>query len=137
ADPPGGPADLRARRLRPPAPRVLAEDPLRGLRGARLEAALGLRLTPGAAAAIRRTAPTLAGVAPERVRDEILLVLALPTAARALRRMGALGLLPAVVPEVEPLRHKAQHAPHRFALLEPSLPDEVVADTIHSWLYEL
>ena len=51
-DPTGGLADLRARRLRPPDPRVLAEDPLRGLRGARLEAALGLRLTPGAASGV-------------------------------------------------------------------------------------
>ena len=136
-DPTGGLADLRARRLRPPDPRVLAEDPLRGLRGARLEAALGLRLTPGAAAAIRRTAPTLAGVAPERVRDEILLVLALPTAARALRRMDALGLLPAVVPEVEPMRRTAQPAPHRFAVLEHSLRAVGGADLVLARTVEL
>ncbi len=127
-DPTGGLADLRARRLRPPDPRVLAEDPLRGLRGARLETALGLRLTPGAAAAIRRTAWALAGVAPERVRDEILLVLALPTAARALRRMDALGLLPVVLPEVEPMRRTVQPAPHRFAVLEHSLRAVTGAD---------
>src|SRR2546425_6346331 len=44
-DPTGGLADLRARRLRLPHPRVLDDDPLRGLRGVRLEATLGLRLT--------------------------------------------------------------------------------------------
>src|SRR5207244_2791534 len=56
-DPTGGLADLRARRLRAPGPRVLAEDPLRALRGVRLEAALALRLTPGTVAASRALAP--------------------------------------------------------------------------------
>jgi poly(A) polymerase len=46
-DPTGGLADLRARRLRVHDRRVLTDDPLRTLRGVRLEAALGFRLTPG------------------------------------------------------------------------------------------
>lgn len=37
-DPTGGLADLRARRLRPPGPRVLTDEPLRALRVVRLEA---------------------------------------------------------------------------------------------------
>src|SRR5436189_4552196 len=90
-DPTGGLADLRARRLRAPASRVLADDPLRALRGVRLEAALGFRLTRGTVAAIRAVAPALPAVAAERVRDEVLAVLGLPAAARAFRRMDALG----------------------------------------------
>jgi putative nucleotidyltransferase with HDIG domain len=129
-DPTGGLADLRARRLRPPGPRVLDEDPLRALRGARLEATLGFRLTPAAAAAVRRVAPALASVAAERVRDELLLVLALPGAARALRRMDALGLLAAILPEVEPMRATPQPAPHRFPVLEHSLRAVVGADEV-------
>src|SRR5213592_3430712 len=82
-DPTGGLADLRARRLRAPASRVLADDPLRALRGVRLEAALGFRLTRGTVAAIRAVAPALPAVAAERVRDEVLAVLGLPAAARA------------------------------------------------------
>src|SRR5881409_4253192 len=92
-DPTGGLADLRARRLRALGPRVLAEDPLRALRGVRLEAALALRLTPRTVAAIRAVAPALAAVSVERVRDELLAMLALPDAARAFRRADALGLL--------------------------------------------
>ncbi|PYO01332.1 MAG: hypothetical protein DMD91_08095 [Candidatus Rokuibacteriota bacterium] len=68
-DPTGGLADLRARRLRLPGRGVLDDDPLRGLRGIRLEATLGLRLTPSTTRAIRAVAPRLAGVAVERVRD--------------------------------------------------------------------
>jgi putative nucleotidyltransferase with HDIG domain len=129
-DPTGGLADLRAGRLRPPDARVLEDDPLRVLRGVRLEGALGFRLTPGTVTAIRRVAPALATVAAERVRDELLLVLALPASARALRRMDALGLLAVIVPEVEPMRATAQPAPHRFAVLEHSLRAVTGADAL-------
>lgn len=129
-DPTGGLADLRARRLRPPAPRVLAEDPLRALRGVRLEATLGLTLTPAAARAIRGVAPGLAGVAAERVRDELLLVLGLANGARALRRLERLGLLDAIVPEVGPMRTTFQPPPHRFTVLEHSLRAVDAADAL-------
>src|SRR2546425_583057 len=129
-DPTGGLADLRARRLRAPGPRVLAEDPLRALRGVRLEAALALRLTPGTVAAIRAVAPALAAVSVERVRDELLAMLALPDATRAFRRADALGLLGVLLPEVEPMRATAQPAPHRFPVLEHSLRAMAGADRV-------
>src|SRR5207249_4824726 len=129
-DPTGGLADLRARRLRAPGPRVLAEDPLRALRGVRLEAALALRLTPGTVAAIRAIAPALAAVSVERVRDELLAMLALPDATRAFRRADALGLLGVLLPEVEPMRATAQPAPHRFPVLEHSLRAMAGADRV-------
>src|SRR5204863_30187 len=56
-DPTGGLADLKARRLRPAGAGVLDDDPLRALRGVRLEATLGLRLTAAAARAARQAAP--------------------------------------------------------------------------------
>src|SRR3989442_1457256 len=71
-DPTGGLADLAARRLRPAGPGVLDDDPLRALRAVRLEATLGLRLTAPAARAVRRAAPRLERVSPERGRDELL-----------------------------------------------------------------
>ena len=120
-DPTGGLTDLAARRLRAPASRVLRDDPLRAMRGVRFESELGLRLTPGATQAIRAVAPALASVSPERVRDELLLVLRLPDTERALRRLDALGLLAVVFPEIEPMRVTAQPAPHRFTVLEHSL----------------
>jgi poly(A) polymerase/tRNA nucleotidyltransferase (CCA-adding enzyme) len=120
-DPTGGLADLRARRLRPAGPQVLADDPLRALRAVRLEASLGLRLTAAGARAVRAAAPGLAGVAAERVRDELLALLALPESARALRRADTLGVLGAILPEIEPMRATTQPAPHRFPVLEHSL----------------
>ena len=129
-DPTGGLADLRARRLRLPGRGVLDDDPLRGLRGIRLEATLGLRLTPSTTRAIRAVAPRLAGVAVERVRDELLELLKLAHSARALRRVDALGLLAVVLPEVEPMRATSQPAPHRFPVLEHSLRAVAGADQV-------
>jgi len=120
-DPTGGLDDLAARRLRPPHPRVLIEDALRPLRGVRLEATLGFRLTPSTARAIRAAAAGLGRVSAERQRDELLLLLALPQAGRALRRLDALGLLAALFPEAEAMRRTAQPRPHRFDVLEHSL----------------
>jgi poly(A) polymerase len=129
-DPTGGLADLRAGRLRLAGPGVLADDPLRALRGVRLEATLGLRLHPASARAIRAAAPAVARVSGERVRDEVLVLLAAADSARWVRRLDALGLLAAILPEVEPMRAQAQPAPHRFDVLEHSLRALAGADRV-------
>jgi putative nucleotidyltransferase with HDIG domain len=131
-DPTGGVEDLAARRLRPFAAEVLAEDPLRALRGIRLEAELDLRLTGAAARAIRAVAPGLGAVAPERIGEELRALLGLAHTARALRRADRLGVLAAILPDVEPMRATPQPEPHRFDVLEHSLravdgADRVVA----------
>jgi putative nucleotidyltransferase with HDIG domain len=120
-DPGGGLDDLAAGRLRPPHARVLGEDPLRALRGVRLEHVLGFRLTPATVRAIRGVAPRVADVSAERRRDELLVLLGLPRAGRALRRLDALGLLGALFPEAEAMRRTRQPRPHRFDVLEHSL----------------
>jgi len=129
-DPTGGLRDLRVRRLRLPAPGVLDEDPVRTLRGVRLEATLGFRLTAATARAIAAAAPGLARVAAERVRDEVAGLLALTDTARALRRADRLRLLAVVLPEIEPMRSTLQSPPHRFAVLEHSLRAVGGADII-------
>ena len=129
-DPTGGVADLRAGRLRPAGPGVLTDDPLRTLRAVRLEATLGLRLTPAAARAVRAAAPRLARVSAERVRDELVALLGLAATGRALRRADALGLLAIVLPEIGPMRATAQPAPHRFDVLEHSLRALTAADRL-------
>jgi len=120
-DPLDGLADLAARRLRLAGPGVLAEDPVRVLRGVRLACSLGFRLTPATRRAIRQAAPAISTVSPERVRDEVLALLAAAETARALRTADRLGVLTAVFPEVEPMRRTQQPAPHRFDVLEHSL----------------
>jgi poly(A) polymerase len=136
-DPTGGLADVRARRLRSPHPRVLEEDPLRALRGVRLEAELGFRLTPSTTRAIRSVARGLSRVSAERIRDEIVVLVRAPATGRAFRRLDALGLLSVIFPEVEAMRATDQPAPHRFGVLEHSLRAVDGADWLLRQLHAL
>ena len=73
ADPFGGREDLRRRILRAvgqPEKRF-REDALRILRGLRFAARLGSAVEPDTAAAIRRCAPLLRNIAPERIQAEL------------------------------------------------------------------
>ncbi len=73
----GGLADLRDKILRAigdPADRF-AEDHLRLLRAIRFAARFGLTIEPATAAAIRVNAPRLIGISPERIADELRLML--------------------------------------------------------------
>lgn len=96
-DPTGGQGDLAAGLLRTAYPSALDDDPVRMLRALRLRAALGLRLHPETRAQIERTREQLERISRERVRDEFLAMLALPTAA-PIHEAHDLGLLPLVVP---------------------------------------
>jgi len=94
-DPFGGIADLERRLLRATTPASFTGDPLRVLRLPRLL----LRL-PGFAAdsqtllLARRSAPGLAAVAAERVRDEIAMLFAHPDIHRGLALLMALDVYP-------------------------------------------
>jgi putative nucleotidyltransferase with HDIG domain len=136
-DPTGGGRDIVARRLRPPDVRVLDDDPLRGVRGVRLEAELRFRLTPAAVRAIRARAAALRRVSAERVRDELLAMLRLPRTERAVRRLDALALLGVILPEIEAMRRPRQPAPHRFSVLEHSLRALAGADRVLARLHAL
>ncbi len=100
-DPLGGRADLRAGTLRAPDPaRAIVDDPLRILRGVRLERELGLAAEPATERAFERGAPLLHAAPGERVRDELWRLLALPEPARVLERLRYLGALAVVLPEL-------------------------------------
>jgi tRNA nucleotidyltransferase/poly(A) polymerase len=112
-DPLGGRADLRAKALRAPDPgRALVDDPLRILRGVRLERELGLAADDATERAFERAAPMLASAPGERVRDELWRLLALPEPSRAIERLRALGALAAVLPELLRLVGVAQNRFH-------------------------
>jgi putative nucleotidyltransferase with HDIG domain len=136
-DPVGGLADLSRRRLRLCGPGVLAEDPIRALRGVRLAAELGFPLDAGARREARRVAPMLRAVAAERVRDELVGVLSLPRASRGLSELERLGLLEAIVPEIEPMKSATQPLPHRFSVWEHSLRTVEATDTLLASLSSL
>lgn len=92
-DPFGGLADLERRRLAMVSEANLADDPLRCLRAARLSATHGLVPDRGTSAACRRVAPTLAGVARERLQAELSKLLDVRQARPALTWAWRTGVL--------------------------------------------
>jgi tRNA nucleotidyltransferase/poly(A) polymerase len=151
-DPTGGQADLPRRVIRQVNRNSVSDDPVRALRALRLELALGGSIEPETEAALRAAATQLNIPSPERIRDEVMKILALPHAACAVRRMDGLGLLSQIVPELEPMRDCGQSLPHRFPALEHTFVvldylDDIVASLRHmgrpdtmevpGWLREL
>lgn len=120
-DPTGGLADLAARVVRPCGPRSLENDPVRTLRAVRFALRPGWRLDPAAEPAVVAAAPRVAEVAAERVRDELVAILAEPRCGAGLRALDRLGVLPVLLPESLAMRQTAQPAPHRFDVWEHSL----------------
>jgi tRNA nucleotidyltransferase (CCA-adding enzyme) len=102
SDPHGGYADLRARRVRAVgvAEERFREDGLRPIRGVRQATQLGFEIDPETLAAIPRTLDVFRRVSAERVRDEMLKLLAAPRPSRGLELMRQTGLLAEVLPEL-------------------------------------
>lgn len=94
-DPCGGRADLEARLLRPTSPQVFAEDPLRLLRAVRFLACQQLTAHPTLDPLLAEHHARLAGVSPERVRDELALILGcgMTSQLARLKSTGLFGLL--------------------------------------------
>lgn len=106
-DPFSGAADLEAGLLRAvgdPDERF-SEDALRLLRAVRLATRFDLQLDPSTEAAIRAHAPEAAGLSGERVRDELMRILAgTAPPSRAFELLERLGLLGVLLPELAALR---------------------------------
>jgi poly(A) polymerase/tRNA nucleotidyltransferase (CCA-adding enzyme) len=120
-DPLGGAADIRAGRLRLCGERAFADDPLRMLRAARLAARLEWTLDPALDSALRAGAGQIAGVSAERVRDELLALLAARSAAPWLRYLDRAGLLLAIIPELAAAQGASQPSKHFFHVWEHML----------------
>jgi poly(A) polymerase/tRNA nucleotidyltransferase (CCA-adding enzyme) len=113
-DPFDGAGDLRRGVLRAvgdPADRF-GEDALRMMRAVRFSTRLRLELEPRTAAAIREGAATASSLSGERVRDELLRMLAAAPPAlppsESLLLMERLGLLSVLLPELAALRGVSQ-----------------------------
>jgi len=120
-DPTGGVRDLRNRTLRATGPAGFEDDPGRLLRAVRLSRELSLAIEPRTEAAIRACSQHLAQVAPERTREELLKLLALPDAGESLHALDRLGLLTVLFPELELCRGVEQPTVHFWDVLEHSI----------------
>lgn len=105
----GGQEDLRQKVVRAigAAEERFGEDKLRLLRAVRFAATLDFRLDPATWEALRRLAPQITVVSPERIAMEMQRLLEHPRRAAGLRLLYDSGLLAALLPEVLPLSRSA------------------------------
>jgi tRNA nucleotidyltransferase (CCA-adding enzyme) len=128
-DPWGGQGDLGARVVRAvgdPQARF-REDGLRTMRAVRFAAQLGFTIEPATLLAIPAALDVLRKVSAERIRDELLKLLAADQVAEGLALMRESGLLFEVLPELVEGQGHGQNRWHRYDVLEHTL--RTVAET--------
>ncbi|MBI2466014.1 MAG: HD domain-containing protein [Candidatus Sungbacteria bacterium] len=122
-DPFGGEKDIKLKIIRAvgePEKRF-GEDALRLMRAARLAAQLGFEIEPTTKSAVKKHAPALKMIAHERVRDELMKLVASADPEKGIILMQELGLLKIVLPEVEEGVNVAQNKHHIYNVFEHSV----------------
>ncbi|MCF8106512.1 MAG: HD domain-containing protein [Desulfohalobiaceae bacterium] len=120
-DPFGGRQDLAAKLVRMTSKQVLADDPLRILRGFRFCAQLDFRLEADTRRTMQDQAGLLQTSAPERISHELFKLFEAPETYPILRQMDRSKVLEVVFPEIASLRHCEQNGFHHLDVWRHSL----------------
>jgi tRNA nucleotidyltransferase (CCA-adding enzyme) len=133
-DPFGGAEDIRRKVIRAvlnPSERF-QEDPLRMMRAIRFALELGYSIDPKTLGAVRPLAHTIEGVAPERIRDELLRILLARKPSRGFSLMRKTGLLKRILPELLEGYRKRQNDFHRYTIYRHTMEtiDSVESDSV-------
>jgi poly(A) polymerase len=116
--------------IRVTKPEVLDDDPLRLLRAVRFAATLSFTIDDKTAEHIRQRAGLIRLPAPERIRDELFMILAERNAEHHLTLLDSLGLLAPLLPELDPLRGFAPGMYHVHDVLTHSIKTAGYVDTV-------
>ncbi len=120
-DPFSGKDDLEKKLLRAVSQSIFEEDGARLLRGVRLAAELGFKIEPGTEGLIRKDC-RLANLVPgERLREELVRLLAISGSGEVMRYLDKLGLLTAIIPELEELKGVEQPKEHYWDVFDHSV----------------
>ncbi len=125
-----GREDVSKKLIRAVRPEAFDDDPLRLLRAVRFAATLGFTIEDKTAEQIRDRSGRITGPSPERLRDELFMVLAVKNAEKHLRIMDSLGLLSPLLPELDQLRGFAPGMYHIHDVLTHSLKTAEYVDTV-------
>jgi len=123
-DPFGGRSDLQAGAIRVLHDRSFIDDPTRIFRAVRLAARYRMRIAPGTIRLIRDAVQrrALSSLAPSRILTELLRIGREPSAARAFRRLAALGVLEALHPALADLSRVSGPLARGIPALHAALP---------------
>ena len=125
-----GRKDIEAGQIRMISPENFRSDPLRMLRAFRLGAAFRFSIDSATTTEIRRHAVKIKEAAGERIRDELMKMLATPQSGAYLKEMDSAALLTEIFPELEPLKGCLQNQHHDFDAFEHTM-------TAYGWIEEI
>jgi len=120
-DPLQGKRDLAQGLIRAASESAFQDDPGRLLRAVRLAAEYGFAIDSHTEDLIKSSARLVSTVAAERVREELCRLLACQQAARYLYYLDGLGLLTAIIPELEGTRGVEQPREHYWDVFVHSI----------------
>jgi len=129
-DPFRGWDDLNDRVIRAVAETTFTADPARLLRAVRLATELDFTIVSETETLIQQHCRLVAGVAGERIRDELLRLLALPQGEQPLVSLDRLGLLDAMIPELVQMKGVEQPKEHSWDVFQHSLQTIAAVDFI-------
>lgn len=136
-DPLNGWNDLHQGVIRAVSETAFKSDAVRLLRAVRLAAELGFGIDNETEALIQRYCPLIAGVAGERVREELLRLLATSLAGQFLTYLNELGLVTAMIPELNQAKGVKQPKEHFWEVFDHSLKTVVAVDfLLHEGAWE-
>lgn len=113
--------DLEQGIIRVVTPAAFKADPVRLLRAVRLAAELNFTIISPTKTLIRESAHLIGSVAGERVRDELLRVMAVPRSAEVLPYLDRLGLVTALIPELTAAHGFEQPKEHYWNVFDHSI----------------
>jgi len=120
-DPLGGRKDLRQKQIIAIDDDIFRADAARLLRAIRIAAELEFNIDSDTETLINRDCRLIAGIAGERIREELLRILALQGSGPRLAYMDKLGLLTAVIPELAPAKSVDQPKIHVWDVFDHSI----------------
>lgn len=120
-DPCGGREDLQRHLVRAVSQTSFSADAIRLLRAVRLAAELGFSIEDDSQRLIRLHSHLIGGAAGERLREELLRILAVPRAGEALSRLDELGLLTQIIPELAAAKGVTQPLIHHWEVFAHSI----------------
>ncbi len=136
-DPFNGWNDLHRGVIRAVSRTAFKSDAVRLLRAVRLAAELGFSIDNETEALIRRYCHLIADVAGERVREELLRLLATSRAEQPLPYLDELGLLMAMIPELAQVKGVKQPKEHFWDVFDHSIETVAAADfLLHEGAWE-
>ena len=116
-----GEGDLKAGLVRAVSQQVFEQDAARLLRAVRLAAELGFKIEPGTESLIRQNCQMVRLVPGERLREELLRLLALPDSVALVRYLDEVGLLTEIIPELAALKGVEQPKEHFWNVFDHSV----------------